>query len=100
MDQYTVIFQDAEKKQFGLIKLRFSDYFEEILEFEVETQDNSEEGEYSRMTTVAWKMLDGFNANKTFYTDLNGLEMARRTQSRFENTTELENDPEEPSAQG
>jgi hypothetical protein len=28
---------------------------------------------------VQWKMLDGFDTNKTFYTDTNGLEMAQRT---------------------
>ena len=53
------------------------------------------------MTTVAWKMLDGFNANKTFYTDMNGLEMAKRIQSRFENETELETtESEEPKPSG
>ena len=58
--------------------MRFSDFFEEILEFEVDTEDQ-EESKNEKFTTVSWKLYDGFEANRTFYTDLNGLEMVRRT---------------------
>ena len=61
-----------------MIKVRFSDLFNELLEFEVELQDNSDRD--SAFSTVAWKFLDGFEAKDRFWTDLNGLEMVQRTQ--------------------
>jgi hypothetical protein len=57
-----------------VIKLRFSDLFSELLEFEVETTESRK----NRITTVIWKMLDGFTTNNTFFTDLNGLEMSEK----------------------
>ena len=62
------------------MSIRFSDFFEEILEFQVESLDKSTSSKQS-VTTLNIKMLDGFEANKTFYTDLNGLEMTKRIQS-------------------
>ena len=64
--------------------MRFSDLFEEILEFEVEAQDNSKAAgtHASEFTTVSWKFLDGFEMNKKFWVDSNGLEMTPRTQAR------------------
>ena len=35
VDQYTILYRDPSRRQFGLIKVRFSDFFEELLEFEV-----------------------------------------------------------------
>ena len=46
------MFQDEKKKQFGVIKVRFSDLFEEMLEFEVEIEDDSD-GDKG-YTTVNW----------------------------------------------
>jgi hypothetical protein len=58
--------------------------FAEFLEFEVEAQDNSRAAgtQASEFTTVAWKLLDGFEMNKKFWVDSNGLEMTQRTQAR------------------
>jgi len=33
---------------------------------------------FGKDVTVNFKMFDGFNANKTFYTDSNGMEMINR----------------------
>lgn len=40
---------------------------------EIPIQDNQ-----GKDVTVNFKMYDGFDANKTFYTDANGLEMMER----------------------
>ena len=45
-----------------------------MIEFEVELNSISTE-KYGRDVTVNWKMYDGFTANKTFWSDSNGLEM-------------------------
>lgn len=79
IEQWTIKFADIAKKQFALIKVRFSPLFNGLIEFDVELSpvpvSNDKQG---KDVTVNWKMYDGFNANKTFWTDSNGLEMQKR----------------------
>ena len=79
VDQYTILYRDPSRRQFGLIKVRFSDFFEELLEFEV-TAEDLQDSDKEKFAAVTWKFYDGFEANKTFYGDLNGLEMTKRIQ--------------------
>lgn len=47
-----------------------------MIEFDVELSPISiKEDKRGKDITVNWKMYDGFNANQTFWTDSNGLEM-------------------------
>jgi hypothetical protein len=61
------------------MKVRFSETFKDLIEFEVELNTvpvyNDRQG---KDIIVTWKMYDGFQANKTFWTDANGLEMEER----------------------
>jgi len=52
--------------------------YEEFIEFEVELIDVPLKEGFGKDVTVNWKFFDNFNANKTFWTDSNGLEMQER----------------------
>lgn len=50
-----------------------------MIEFDVELSPISiKEDKRGKDITVNWKMYDSFNANQTFWTDSNGLEMQKR----------------------
>jgi hypothetical protein len=57
------------------VKIRFLEKYEEFIEFEVELIDVPLKEGFGKDVTVNWKFFDNFNANKTFWTDSNGLEM-------------------------
>ena len=78
LEQWTVRFMDDKSKAFGIIKVRFSPAFEEMIEFEVELNGIPLDDKQGKDVTVNWRMYDGFNSNKTFWTDTNGLEMQQR----------------------
>ena len=78
LEQWTIRFMDDASKAFGIIKIRFSPAFKEMIEFEVELNGIPLDDKQGKDVTVNWKMYDGFNQNKTFWTDTNGLEMAQR----------------------
>ena len=69
----------------AIVKVRFSETFQEVIEFEVELNPVPIHDDLQgKDVIVTWKMLDGFNANKTFWTDSNGLEMQERHFSKFQ----------------
>lgn len=78
LEQWTIRFMDDATKAFALIKVRFSHTFQEMIEFEVELNGVPLDDKQGKDVTVNWRMYDGFNSNKTFYTDTNGLEMQQR----------------------
>jgi len=60
------------------MKVRFSDAFPELIEFDVELNPVPVQDKQGKDVIVTWKMYDGFNANHTFWTDSNALEMQER----------------------
>jgi len=56
-----------------MIKVLTSPVLGEIIEFTVELNTLPIDDNKSREVTVNWKMYNGFNANKTFWTDSNSL---------------------------
>jgi hypothetical protein len=55
--------------------VRYSPLFDELIEFDVGLSEVPIDDQVSKDITVNWKMFDGFEANRTFWTDSNGLEM-------------------------
>jgi len=58
--------------------VRYSPIFDEIIEFDVELSEIPMLDERGKDIVVNWKMFDDFEANNTFWTDSNGLEMQKR----------------------
>ena len=58
--------------------MRWSLFFDEFIEFEVGLSEVPIADNIGKNVVVNWKMFDGFEANKTFWTDSNGLEMQER----------------------
>mmetsp|Transcript_33580 Transcript_33580/g.51655 ORF Transcript_33580/g.51655 Transcript_33580/m.51655 type:complete len:230 (-) Transcript_33580:1056-1745(-) len=75
VEQWTIRYHDW--KEYGIIKVRYSPQFNDFIEFEVELNSVPLE-RFGRDVTVNWRMYDNFNANRTFWTDSNGLEMQER----------------------
>ena len=74
----TVRFEDKERQQYGLIKVRFSKYFKELIEFQVELGPVPVTDDQGKSVTVNWKFFGEFEPKGEFWTDSNGLEMQRR----------------------
>jgi hypothetical protein len=77
IDQWTFKFSNASTKEYALVKVRYSQLLKELIEFEVELKEIPVKY-YGKDVTVNWRMYDDFKANKTFWTDSNGLEMQQR----------------------
>jgi hypothetical protein len=58
-----------------LIKVRFSPFIQELIEFNVELNGIPMADSQGKDVTVNWKMFNGFDAGETFWTDSNSLEM-------------------------
>lgn len=71
------MFNDPETKEQAIIKARYSKFFDDVIEFEVELNEIpiGTPEDQGKDVTVNWKIFDDFKMNKTFYTDSNGLEM-------------------------
>lgn len=78
VEQWTVMFSNKTSEEVAIAKIRFSENFDELIEFEVELVDIPLKENYGKDITVNWKFFDGFEANKTFWTDSNGLDMQER----------------------
>jgi hypothetical protein len=57
------------------MKVRFSELFDEFIEYEVELSEIPMKDGFGKDVTINWKMFDDFDMNKNFWTDSNGLEM-------------------------
>ena len=78
LDQWTIKFRNETSKESALVKVRYSERFEEFIEFDVELSEIPMLDGHGKDVTMNWRMFDNFDANKTFYTDSNGLEMQER----------------------
>lgn len=78
VEQWTVTFSNKTSEEAAIAKIRWSEDFGELIEFEVELVDIPLKENYGKDVTVNWKFFDGFEANKTFWTDSNGLDMQER----------------------
>ena len=79
IEQWTIIFDDAKTGEKAIIKVRFSPYIAELIEFVVELNPIPNDDSVGKDVTVNWKMFNGFDSKKTFWTDSNSLEMEQRT---------------------
>ena len=89
LEQWTISFNDPITDERAIIKVRKSEVFSELLEFDVELAPISMKDNSNKDITVNWKMYNGFNANKTFWTDSNALAMVKRNyieESRLDNS--------------
>lgn len=79
--QWTIKFKEHARQQYAIMKVRFAPggQLGELMEFDVELSavpvDLDLQG---KDVTVNWRMYDAFEANGTFWTDSNGLEMQER----------------------
>ena len=69
---------NLDTKQAAIVKIRFSERFDEFIEFEVELSEIPINDKKGKDVTVNFKFYDSFDANKTFWTDSNALEMQER----------------------
>ena len=76
LEQWTIKYQ--KNNRYALIKVRYSPFFNGVIEFEVDVNSVDIEDKQGKDVIVSWKMYGDFNANSTFYTDSNGLEMQER----------------------
>ena len=58
--------------------MRHSDRFDEFIEFDVELSEIPIKDGRGKDVTMNWRLFDNFEANKTFFTDSNGLSMVER----------------------
>ena len=78
LEQWTISLNDPVSDERAIIKVRKSEVFSELLEFDVELAPVSSKDNKGKDITVNWKMYNGFNAGKTFWTDSNALNMIKR----------------------
>lgn len=79
--QWTIKFKEPTRQQYAIVKARFAPggQLGELIEFDVELNAVPVELDLQgKDVTVNWRMYDGFDANGTFWTDSNGLEMQER----------------------
>ncbi len=60
--------------QYALVKVRFSEHFDNLIQIDVELNGIDIEDNKGKDVTLNWH-FDDFDANKTFWTDSNSLEM-------------------------
>jgi hypothetical protein len=72
------MFDDPKTQEQAIIKVRFSQFIPELIEFLVELNSVPVDDDKGKDVMVNWKMFNGFDANQTFWTDSNSLEMVER----------------------
>lgn len=60
------------------MKVRMADVNPEIIEFDIELAPIPNIDNKPNDITMNWKLLSGFEINKTFYSDGNGLQMSKQ----------------------
>lgn len=78
IEQWTITYEDAKTNEKAIIKVRFSQFVPELIEFVVELNSIPIDDIKGKDVTVNWKMFGGFDAQKTFWSDSNALEMEER----------------------
>lgn len=61
------------------MKIRTTELNPEIIEFDIELNPIPNYNDQPNDVTMNWKLLSGFETNKTLYTDGNGLQMTKKT---------------------
>jgi len=90
IEQWTIKFTKNGTEN-AFVKIRSSPKFDGLIEFEVELDSIDVSDHQGKDVVVAWRMYDKFNANGTFWTDSNGLEMQERKQG-YQKTFSLAQD--------
>jgi hypothetical protein len=76
-DQWAIIYNNETSEEKAILKIKkFPD--SELVEFDVELAPIPWKDQQSKDVIVTWKMYNGFNANKTFWSDSNSLVMLKR----------------------
>lgn len=75
--QWTFDFHNKNLSESGILKVTFSPYFSELIQFDFELNGISIYDGVGKDVTINWK-FDDFEDGDTFWTDSNGLEMQRR----------------------
>jgi len=78
LEQWTLHFEDEKADERAILRVRFSEFFNEIIEFDVELNPIPIHDGRGKDVTVNFKMFNGFDAKGQFWTDSNGLEMQER----------------------
>jgi len=75
LEQWTIIIDDPQTNEKALMKIRTTDLNPEVIQFDIEMSPVPNNNEKPNDITMNWKLMSGFESNKTFFTDGNGLEM-------------------------
>ena len=78
LEQWTLIYDDAKANERAVLRVRFSEFLQEIIEFDVELNPIPIDDGRGKDVTVNFKFFNGFDAKGKFWTDSNGLEMQDR----------------------
>lgn len=77
LKQWTFVYNDNLHEQRAIVKVLFYPHFSDFIEFAVELNGIPVSDGQGKDVNVFWS-FDDFNANQTFWTDSNGLEMQER----------------------
>lgn len=97
LEQWTFDLDDPVTKEQAKIRVRYSDLFDDFMEFDVELNPIPIADHRSKDITVNFKMFGGFDPQGKYWTDANGLEMQENniqympTNYTFLNTDEYPN---------
>lgn len=75
LEQWTFDLDDPVTKEQAKIKVRYSELFDDFIEFDVELNPIPIDDHQSKDVTVNFKMFSGFDPQGKFWADANGLEM-------------------------
>lgn len=75
LEQWTLHFEDEKADERAVLRVRFSEFFKDMIEFDVELNPIPIHDQRGKDVTVNFKMFNGFDAKGQFWTDSNGLEM-------------------------
>jgi len=75
LEQWTFNLEDTNTQERAKIRIRFSEHFDDMIEFDVELNPIPIMDGRSKDVTVNFKMFNGFDPKGKFWIDSNGLEM-------------------------
>ena len=79
LEQWTILYHNSETEERAIITVRFSPLVMlDMIEMEVQLAPVPVKDGLGKDITVNWSFYDQFDANGTFWTDSNGLEMQER----------------------
>jgi len=77
IQQWTFDYHNKNMNESGILKVRFSPYFKNLIEFDFELNGIGVEDGQGKDVVINWHFED-FDSGETFWTDSNGLEMQKR----------------------